>query len=178
MSRIGKKQIIIPANTEVTVAEGVITVKGPKGTLTRAYNPSYVSVVVDENEVKTAALHENTHARALWGTYSSHVMNMIQGVNTPFEKKLIIEGVGFRSEVKGSNLEMSLGFSHPVVMAIPEGITLTAEKNNLTITGINKETVGQFAAEVRSQKKPEPYKGKGIRYSDEIIRRKEGKKTV
>lgn len=178
MSRIGKKQIIIPAQTEVTVAEGVITVKGPKGTLTRAYNPAYVSIVVEGEEVKTEALHDNVHAKALWGTYSSHIMNMIQGVNTPFEKKLIIEGVGFRSEVKGSNLEMALGFSHPVVMAIPEDITLTAEKNNLTISGINKESVGQFAAEIRAQKKPEPYKGKGIRYADEIIRRKEGKKTV
>lgn len=178
MSRIGKKQIIIPAQTEVTVAEGVITVKGPKGILTRAYNPAYVSIVVEGEEVKTEALHDNVHAKALWGTYSSHIMNMIQGVNTPFEKKLIIEGVGFRSEVKGSNLEMALGFSHPVVMAIPEDITLTAEKNNLTISGINKESVGQFAAEIRAQKKPEPYKGKGIRYADEIIRRKEGKKTV
>ena len=178
MSRIGKKQIIIPAQTEVSVAEGVITVKGPKGSLTRAYNPAYVSVDVDGEEVKTAALQENVNSRALWGTYSSHVMNMIQGVNTPFEKKLIIEGVGFRSEVKGDKLQMSLGFSHQVIMAIPEGITLTAEKNNLTITGINKETVGQFSAEIRSKKKPEPYKGKGIRYADEVIRRKEGKKTV
>lgn len=178
MSRIGKKQIIIPANTEVSVAEGVITVKGPKGTLTREYNPAYVSVEVDGEEVKTAALHENVHSKALWGTYSSHIMNMIQGVNTPFEKKLIVEGVGFRSEVKGNNLEMALGFSHPVVMAIPEDITLTAEKNNLTVSGINKESVGQFAAEIRAKKKPEPYKGKGIRYADEVIRRKEGKKTV
>ncbi len=178
MSRIGKKQIIIPAQTEVTVAEGVITVKGPKGTLTREYNPAYVTVEVDGTEVKTAPVHENITAKAMWGTYASHITNMLQGVHTPFEKKLIVEGVGFRSEVKGSDLHLALGFSHPVVMPIPEGINLTAEKNNLTINGINKETVGQFAAEIRAKKKPEPYKGKGIRYSDEIIRRKEGKKTV
>ena len=178
MSRIGKKQIIIPAQTEVTVAEGVITVKGPKGELKRDYNPALVSVIVEEGEVKTAPLKENIMSKALWGTYASHVGNMIQGVNEPFVKKLIIEGVGFKSEVKGSELHMSLGFSHPVIMKIPEGIELTVEKNNLTITGISKDDVGQFAADIRSKKKPEPYKGKGIRYSDEIIRRKEGKKTV
>ena len=103
---------------------------------------------------------------------------MLEGVNKPYVKKLILEGVGFKSEVKGSDLHLALGFSHPVVVKIPEGLTVTAEKNNLTFTGINKELVGQFAASVRALKKPEPYKGKGFRYDTEVIRRKAGKKTA
>lgn len=102
---------------------------------------------------------------------------MIQGVVTPFEKKLLVEGVGFKWEVKGTNLQLALGFSHPVIIAIPQGVTVTAEKSTLTISGIDKEAVGLFANKVRSFKKPEPYKGKGIRYSDEVVRRKQGKKS-
>ena len=112
------------------------------------------------------------------GTYASHLMNMIKGVTEGFERKLIVEGVGFRSEVKGKKLEMSLGFSHQVIIEIPEGITATAEKNLITLLGIDKELVNQFAAQIRAKKKPEPYKGKGIRYHDEIIRRKQGKKNA
>ena len=103
---------------------------------------------------------------------------MIQGVETPYQKKLILEGVGFKSDVKGKELQLALGFSHPVVVSIPEGLTVTAEKNNITVTGIDKELVGSFTAQVRALKKPEPYKGKGMRYEDEVIRRKQGKKTV
>ena len=103
---------------------------------------------------------------------------MLRGVETPYQKKLILEGVGFKSEIKGKELHLALGFSHPVIVAIPEGITMTAEKNNLTVTGIDKELVGSFTAAVRALKKPEPYKGKGMRYENEVIRRKQGKKTV
>ena len=117
-------------------------------------------------------------SKSLWGTYASHIKNMIIGVQTPYQKKLILEGVGFKSEVKGKELNFSLGFSHPVIVSIPEGITATAEKNNITITGIDKELVGSFTAAVRALKKPEPYKGKGMRYENEVIRRKQGKKTV
>ena len=117
-------------------------------------------------------------SKSLWGTYASHLLNMIAGVQNPYQKKLILEGIGFKSEVKGKDLNLALGFSHPVIVKIPEGITATAEKNNITITGIDKELVGNFAASVRALKKPEPYKGKGMRYEGEVIRRKQGKKTV
>jgi large subunit ribosomal protein L6 len=115
--------------------------------------------------------------RSLWGTYASHVRNMVKGVTEGYTRKLILEGVGFKSEVKGQNLDLALGFSHPVIVEIPNDLTVTAEKNNITITGIDKEKVGQFAAKVRALKKPEPYKGKGFRYDDEVIRRKQGKKA-
>src|SRR6185503_14360926 len=117
-------------------------------------------------------------SKSLWGTYASHIKNMIAGVETPYQKKLILEGVGFKSEVKGKEFHFALGFSHPVIVKLPEGITATAEKNNITITGIDKELVGSFAAGVRALKKPEPYKGKGMRYEGEVIRRKQGKKTA
>ena len=117
-------------------------------------------------------------SKALWGTYASHIKNMIKGVETPYQKKLILEGVGFKSEVKGKEFVFALGFSHPVIVKIPDGITATAEKNNITITGIDKELVGSFTAIVRALKKPEPYKGKGMRYEGEVIRRKQGKKTA
>ena len=116
--------------------------------------------------------------KALWGTYSSHIQNMVKGVATPFAKKLILEGIGYKSEVKGSNLVMALGFSHQVIVPVPEGLKVTAEKNIITTTGADKELVGSFAAKVRSLKKPEPYKGKGMRYEGEVIKRKQGKKTA
>lgn len=176
MSRLGKKPIIIPKNTEVTVVDGLISVKGPKGNLHLNYRPS-VKISIEDNAVKLEPAEDTIESRALWGTYSSEVMSMIKGVNDLFEKKLLIEGVGYKCELKGNQLVMALGFSHPVIIDIPEGINCTVEKNAITINGPSKEKVGQFAALVRSQKKPEPYKGKGIRYSDEIVRRKEGKKA-
>ncbi len=177
MSRIGKKGIDIPANTEVTVANNFVTVKGPKGSLERLFRPG-IKITIDGSHISFLPEKENKQNAALWGTYASHIKNMIQGVNTPFQKKLILEGVGFKSEVKANKLVLALGFSHLVEVAIPDGITATAEKNIITITGINKEDVGSFAAKVRSLKKPEPYKGKGFRYEGEVIRRKEGKKSV
>jgi len=177
MSRIAKQPIEIPAGTQVTLADGVITVKGAKGTLSRALRGE-VSAQIDGNTIVLTPKNEEIFSRALWGTYASHTKNMISGVNTLYTKKLILEGVGFKSEVKGSELHLALGFSHPVVVAIPEGLTVTAEKNNITVSGINKELVGQFTAKVRALKKPEPYKGKGFRYDTEVIRRKAGKKTA
>ncbi len=177
MSRIGKQPITIPEKTEVTISEGILTVKGPLGELTREIKPE-VEIKIEDGIVTTVPTADSVFARSLWGTYTSHIKNMVEGVNKPFEKKLIIEGVGFKSAVQGKELKMSLGFSHEVVMDIPEGLTVTAEKNIITVSGVDKEKVGSFTADVRAKKKPEPYKGKGIRYEDEVVRRKQGKKTA
>lgn len=176
MSRIGKNPIIIPAKTEVTQNGSVLTVKGPLGTLSREFRKE-VEVVITGNEVQVSPTRDTIFARALWGTTAAHIRNMIHGVNTLFVKKLILEGVGFKSAVNGGELVLNLGFSHPVPLAIPQGLTVTAEKNIITVSGVDKEVVGAFAALMRSKKKPEPYKGKGIRYEKEIVRRKEGKKS-
>ncbi len=177
MSRIGKKPVIIPAGTEVSVVGGIISVKGPRGTLSRPFGGEVSPVVADGAVV--VSLNKNTPAgRALWGTTAAHISNMVSGVNKAFEKKLVVEGIGFKSAVKGLTLELALGFSHPVVVAIPTDLKVTAEKNVITISGSDIEKVGQFAASIRELKKPEPYKGKGIRYDGEVIRRKQGKKMT
>lgn len=168
---------MIPEKTEVVVANGVISVKGPKGQLQRNFRPD-ISVAIRDGAVEIKPVKHNKQTAALWGTYASHIKNMIAGVNTPYVKKLILEGVGYKSAVKGNNLELALGFSHPINVPIPEGLMVTAEKNLITVTGINKELVGEWNAKVRALKKPEPYKGKGFRYEGEIIRRKQGKKSV
>jgi large subunit ribosomal protein L6 len=177
MSRIGKKQLTIPEKTEVTVTGEVVKVKGPLGELSRTFRPEIV-IKVEEGKVTLTPTRNSLDIQALWGTYSSHVSNMLAGVNKLFEKKLIVEGIGFKSEVKGKELVLALGFSHPVKIPIPADLKVTAEKNIITTTGMNNESVGQFASTVRSMKKPEPYKGKGIRYDGEIIRRKQGKKAA
>jgi large subunit ribosomal protein L6 len=177
MSRIGKQKIQIPKGVEVTKSGLVLKVVGPKGTLIKTFRDDITFNI--ENGVVTLDIKRNDKfSKSLWGTYASHIKNMIKGVETPYQKKLILEGVGFKSEVKGKEFVFALGFSHPVIVKIPEGITATAEKNNITITGIDKELVGSFAAAIRALKKPEPYKGKGMRYENEIIRRKQGKKTA
>jgi large subunit ribosomal protein L6 len=178
MSRIGKQELNIPSGVTVTQASGVITVVGPKGTLTKTMRDEIV-ITIEGDKVTLAPKNLDTKfMNALWGTYASHIKNMIKGVNEPYIKNLILEGVGFKSEVKGANLELALGFSHPVSVNIPEGLTVTAVKNNISVTGIDKELVGQFTAKVRALKKPEPYKGKGFRYDTEVIRRKQGKKAA
>ncbi|MFZ2484971.1 MAG: 50S ribosomal protein L6, partial [Minisyncoccia bacterium] len=154
-----------------------VSVKGPMGELTRELHP-IIEVRVDGNTVTLHPKKMTLESRALWGTYASHITNMVSGVNKPFEKKLILEGIGYKSEVKGDKIVMALGFSHPVEVSITPGLKVTAEKNVITISGANKEDVGQFASRLRALKKPEPYKGKGMRYSDEVIRRKQGKKSV
>lgn len=177
MSRVGKQIIQIPSGTTVTESNRVYTVAGPKGTLSREMR-DIIGIAIENNEITLAPKKDTILARALWGTYASHLKNMIAGVTEGFQKKLILEGVGFKSEVSGKNLNLSLGFSHPVVVEIPEGLTVTAEKNVITVSGIDKEQVGAFASKVRSLKKPEPYKGKGFRYDTEVIRRKQGKKSA
>jgi large subunit ribosomal protein L6 len=177
MSRIGKQEIQIPSGVKVTQSGNTITVEGPKGKISKVFRDDIV-IKIEDSLIKLDIKRNDKFSKALWGTYASHLMNMIKGVETPYTKKLILEGVGFKSEVKGKDLQFALGFSHPVIVAIPEGITATAEKNVLTFTGIDKELVGSFTASIRALKKPEPYKGKGMRYEGEVIRRKQGKKTV
>jgi len=178
MSRVGKQILTIPAKTTAEVKDGTFTVVGPLGTLKRDFRTDIASIKISDGTVSFDKIQDNKIGRALYGTYASHVKNMLAGVNTPYVKKLILEGVGFKSEVKGKDLHLALGFSHPVIEKIPEGLTVTAEKNLITFTGIDKELVGSFAAHIRSLKKPEPYKGKGFRYDDETIRRKQGKKSA
>lgn len=177
MSRIGKQIIEIPAKTEVTFVDGVFKVKGPKGDLSKKFNDT-VAIKIDGANITLNPVKETLESKALWGTYASHIINMLAGVNTHYSKKLILEGIGFKSEVVGTTLKMSLGFSHPVNIEIPAGLTIVIEKGVHTFSGADKEVVGSFAAKIRSLKKPEPYKGKGFRYGDEIIKRKQGKKTA
>ncbi|HNW71498.1 MAG TPA: 50S ribosomal protein L6 [Candidatus Paceibacterota bacterium] len=178
MSRIGKQEIKIPKGVEVTQNGETITVKGPKGTLSRVFRSDITITISADGKIVLNVNRNDKFSKSLWGTYASHIKNMIKGVEVPYQKKLILEGVGFKSEVKGKELVFALGFSHPVIVKIPDGITATAEKNIITISGIDKELVGSFASSVRSLKKPEPYKGKGMRYEGEVIRRKQGKKTA
>ena len=177
MSRIGKLPITLPTGVEATFTDGIFTVKGAKGTLTKKFTKD-VDVAIDAGVVTLTPARGSDRARALWGTFASHINNMIEGVTKGFMKKLEIEGVGYRGEVKGRKFVLAVGFSHPVELAIPEGIDVLVEKGLFTITGIDKDVLGQFAATVRGQKPPEPYKGKGIRYQGEYIIRKQGKKAV
>lgn len=177
MSRLAKKPIVVPAKIEVNASGTAVSVKGAKGTLSKSIH-SFISIEVTPEGVVITPNNNTKLAKALTGTYAAHVRSMMKGVETPFKRGLILEGVGYRVEVKGKEMVFTVGFSHQVKLAIPEGITATAEKNAITIEGIDKEQVGQFAANVRAVKPPEPYLGKGIRYSDEVIRRKQGKKAV
>ena len=177
MSRIGKQEIKIPAAVKVSLSGTTLKVSGPKGNLERVFRDD-VTINLADSSITLTPKRNDKFSKSLWGTYASHIKNMIAGVETPYVKKLILEGVGYKSEVKGKELHFALGFSHPVVVKIPEGLTATAEKNNITITGIDKELVGSFTAGIRALKKPEPYKGKGMRYDTEVIRRKQGKKTA
>jgi large subunit ribosomal protein L6 len=177
MSRLAKRPIALPPSTEVIVSAEEVRVKGPKGTLAKPMH-RLVTIEVGPEGVQVAQKGATLEAQALVGTYASHVKNMLNGVTKGFSKKLLIEGVGYKWDVQGKNLNLALGFSHPVKVEIPEGLTVKADKSALTIEGFNKESVGQFAANIRALKKPEPYKGKGIRYEDEVIRRKQGKKAA
>jgi large subunit ribosomal protein L6 len=176
MSRLARKPIQVPAKVSIENAGGLLTVKGPKETLTRPVHAAVNVEVTSEGVVVTAA--NNTRlARALVGTYAAHVRAMLSGVETPWKKVLILNGVGYKVELRGNELVLNVGFSHQVIMKVPEDITVTVVKNNITIEGADKQKVGQFAAEVRDIKRPEPYLGKGIKYDDEVVRRKQGKKA-
>ncbi len=179
MSRLGKKPIQIPEGVEVKIENDLILVKGPKGELSRNFNPVINIEVKEEGVVLSPkSEEESSQTMALWGTYSSHIKNMITGVTEGFVKNLLIEGVGFKVQLSGEKLILNLGFSHTIEMEVPKGIEMKVEKNKIEISGIDKELVGETAAKIRAYKKPEPYKGKGIRYEDEVVRRKAGKKVV
>jgi large subunit ribosomal protein L6 len=179
MSRIGKKTLVLPEKVELTLNGGKLVIKGPKGTLERQV-PASVSITVSGKEVTVATQKTELtdELNSLWGTWGAHVQNMLEGTSQGYTKKLIIEGIGYKAEVKGQDIILNLGFSHPVKMPIPATLKVTSDKGIVTIVGSNKEEVGQFAANIRALKKPEPYKGKGIRYDGEVIRRKQGKKTA
>lgn len=176
MSRLGKQPVTIPSGVTATFADGVLTVTGPKGTLTRAVRKD-VDIAIDGSTIVLTP-GKTVMAPALWGTYAAHARNMIKGVTDGFTKVLDIEGVGYKAEVKGGQIVLNVGFSHPVQLDIPAGITATVEKTVITLTSADKDLLGQFAANVRKVKKPEPYKGKGIRYRGEYIIRKQGKKAA
>ena len=175
MSRIGKLPIAIPAGVTITVNPDFITVKGAKGEL-KQFTLSEVDVKVEDNQILVTRQNDDKLAKSQHGLMRSLINNMVIGVTKGFEKKLQINGVGFRLASKGpQDIEMSLGYSHPVHYHAPDGITLTANKMELTVSGASKQQVGQVAAEIRALRKPEPYKGKGIKYADEVILRKAGK---
>ena len=175
MSRIGIKPIVVPAGVEVTVNGNVVTVKGPKGQLSQEISKN-MTVEVEEGTVKVTRPNDERHNRGQHGLARTLINNMIIGVTTGFEKKLQLVGVGYKAEKKGDTLVMSLGYSHPVEMKDPEGITTECpSQTEVTVKGIDKALVGNYAANIRAWRKPEPYKGKGIKYVDEVIRRKEGK---
>ena len=177
MSRIGRKPIVIPAGVTVTVDEAAhhVAVKGPKGSLNSNYHP-LMTVKVEGNEVLVTRPNDEPQARSLHGLTRTNIANMVNGVVNGYEKKLEIVGVGMRCQKQGSNLVMNLGFSHQVIVSEIEGITIDVPApNKIVINGCDKQAVGQFAAEVREKRPPEPYKGKGIKYADEVIRRKVGK---
>ncbi len=176
MSRIGKKPVTVPAGVTATVTGQAVKVKGPKGELSFVV-PEEVSVAFQDGAIKVDPRDESKKARSLWGTSRSQVANLVQGVTQGFEKKLEINGVGYKAAVQGKILKLTLGFSHDVDFEIPAGILIATPKpTEIVISGINAQVVGQTAAKIRDYRRPEPYKGKGVKYADEFIFRKEGKK--
>lgn len=175
MSRIGKQPVTIPAKVKVSIANGRVTAEGAKGKLEVSL-PRHTSAVVEGTEIKVSRSGESSEARAMHGLARSLINNAVIGVSTGYQKKLEIQGVGFKAAVKGSVVDLALGFSHPILYAIPAGIKVTVDENTkVTIDGADKELVGRVASEIRSYYPPEPYKGKGVRYVGEQVKRKEGK---
>lgn len=179
MSRIGKMPISLPNGVEVTLGEGnLVTVKGPKGTLARQFSDKMI-LTREDNAIMVARPNDEKENRALHGLTRTLINNMVVGVNEGYKKELDVNGVGFRVAKEGKKLNLNIGFSHPVVVEEIEGITIEVPgPNKIVVNGIDKQKVGQFAAEIRAKRPPEPYKGKGIKYTDEVIRRKEGKTGV
>lgn len=177
MSRIAKKPIVLPPKTEASYSAGVMTVKGPLGSVSKTFKPG-IDISIEKEGIVLTLKNDTLQNKALWGTYASHIKNMISGVNKAYEKKLVVEGIGYKADIKGKDLVLSLGFSHTITVPIPSDLKVVSEKNTVVVSGIDCEKVGQFAAQIRSYKKPEPYLGKGIHYSDEVIKRKQGKKAV
>lgn len=175
MSRIGKKPVIVPSGVKAELKGNSLSILGPKGSLKLEVHPQVI-LAISENEINVSVPNpDNKKQKALWGLFRALIQNLIEGVTKGFEKKLEVNGVGFKVAILGSKLSMSLGFSHPIEIDIPKDLIATVEKNVITISGSDKQRVGQFAAEIRELKKPEPYKGKGIKYIDETIIRKAGK---
>ena len=174
MSRVGKKPIPIPANAEVGYAEQVLTVKGPKGTLTRKIHPA-VDLKIDGGLIQVVTLKDEKDVRALQGLTRSLVANMVTGVDQGFERALEINGIGYRASLKGTSIEFNLGYSHPIVFDLPDGVSAQVDKNVIRLQSIDKERLGQTAASIRRLRPPEPYKGKGIKFAEEHIQRKAGK---
>jgi len=177
MSRIGKQPITLPAGVEASIGSDSITVKGPKGTLTSPLFAGVSAVQEDNLLTVTCSNIEDKKTKSFFGLVRALVASNVQGVTTGFEKKLELKGVGYRAQAQGSDLNLSLGFSHPVIYALPDGITAVVEQSIITVSGIDKQRVGQVAAEIRAFRPPEPYKGKGVRYVGEHIVMKEGKKA-
>ncbi len=179
MSRIGKKLILLPKGVDLKIEAGFVLVKGPKGELKKELNPKIKVEVEGENIfVKPADGANQDETSPLWGLYRSLIVNMVKGVSVGFEKALTFQGVGFKAAVKGNDLELNLGFTNPRTVKGPNGISFKVEKNKIVVSGIDKELVGQIAAEIRKQRKPEPYQGSGIKYENEVIARKAGKKAA
>ena len=176
MSRIGKQVIAIPSGVQVSFDNSVLKVKGARGELSRIVR-SEVAIDIADGTVTVRPVAKNRLANALWGTYASHAKNMIVGVTEGYRKGLEVHGVGYRAGMKGAQLELRVGFSHPVVLDVPEGLQVGVKDNTITVEGFDKEAVGAYAAMVRRVRKPEPYKGKGIRYAGEVVRRKQGKRS-
>ncbi len=175
MSRIGRMPIAVPAGVTVDIAENnKVTVKGPKGTLERVL-PAEMDIKLEGAEIIVTRPNDLKKMKSLHGLTRTLVNNMVVGVTAGYEKKLEVNGVGYKAQKQGKKLVLSLGYSHPVEMEDPEGVEAVVEGNNITVKGIDKEKVGQYAAEIRDKRRPEPYKGKGIKYADEVIRRKVGK---
>jgi large subunit ribosomal protein L6 len=176
MSRIGKKAVAIPAGVTASIEGQVVKMKGPKGALQFTV-PDEIAVTMDKDAIKVDPRSETKRARAMWGTSRTLVANLVGGVTKGYETRLEIVGVGFRAAVQGKNLQIALGFSHDVIFPIPEGIAIATPKpTEIVVTGIDKQKVGQVAAELRAYRPPEPYKGKGVKYAGEYVFRKEGKK--
>jgi large subunit ribosomal protein L6 len=176
MSRVGKKPVVIPSGVNASVEGQLVKVKGPKGAVQLMLHDD-VSAKIEDGSVKVDPKSETKRARAMWGTYRALVANLVEGVTKGYERKLEINGVGYRAALQGKNLQIQLGYSHDIVFPVPEGITITLPKaTEVVITGIDRQKVGQVAAEIRSFRRPEPYKGKGVKYEGEFIFRKEGKK--
>jgi large subunit ribosomal protein L6 len=175
MSRIGRKPIALPAGVSLTVADRVVTVKGAKGSLTTELHP-HVTLAVDGQTANVSVTDpDRKQDRALWGLFRALVANMVRGVTEGFEKKLEVHGIGYKAAASGKKITLSVGFSHPVEFPLPDGVEGKVEKNVITISGIDKQLVGDTAARIRQIRPPEPYKGKGIKYADEVVRRKAGK---
>lgn len=175
MSKVGKKPIALPPGVQAEVRDGFFLVKGPLGELKRLYPDKLLTVKVENGEVVLLPNSKSDKANVNWGTFRSHFFNMVKGVSEGWKKSLELVGVGYRAEIQGRDLVLTVGFSHPVKVTCPEGILFKLDKSIITVEGIDKELVGETSDKIRSVRPPEPYKGKGIRYTDEVVRRKAGK---